>query len=73
MAVTNLALSIYLTSSIGVAGPVYASVLTQVAIVLVPSMLFINRIWPRLAPEPVPLEPVNPTDEISAREYRLAP
>lgn len=73
MAVTNLVLSVLLTRTIGIGGPVYASVVTQVVIVLVPSAIFINRVWPRLAAEHTSSEPATPAEEISSREYRLAP
>lgn len=73
MAIANLVFSILLTRTIGVAGPVYASVVTQVVIVLVPSMLLIRRGWPRLSARYVRANPVTPTDDISVREYRLSP
>lgn len=73
MAIVNLGSSIYLTLKIGVAGPVYASVVTQLVIVLIPSMFYIRRIWPRFTRLATLVEPIRPTDEISTREYRLIP
>lgn len=43
MAFANLALSIYLTNILGVSGPIWASVVTHGAFILVPSALFVRR------------------------------
>ncbi len=44
MAVSNLALSIFLTMRIGLPGPVYGSAIAQLIFVLIPSFLYIPRL-----------------------------
>lgn len=45
MAVTNLVLSITLTHWLGVAGPVLGSAISQTVCILVPSLIYIRRMW----------------------------
>lgn len=45
MAATNLGLSIALTRSVGVAGPIVATLVAQTLFITVPSIVYVSRMW----------------------------
>ena len=55
MAASNLALSIILVTRWGAAGPIWASVITQTAVVLIPELIVIRPFLLRSRP-PIPTE-----------------
>jgi O-antigen/teichoic acid export membrane protein len=54
MAVTNVAISIYLVQRIGVSGAVYGSVISQFVFILVPEVWYVRRFLRRMPDSPAP-------------------
>ena len=48
MAVSNIALSLALTPWLGVAGPVFGTVIAQSVCITIPSLLYMSRLWSRV-------------------------
>jgi O-antigen/teichoic acid export membrane protein len=57
MGISNLAISIVLVKKIGVAGPVFGSIIASIVFVLLPSMLFIRRLFETWAKQSEPVMP----------------